>query len=64
MPSRIMPTNKWSKCTTSSGFNIEGWVQNEELESARENTTLIKSEMAEAANTEEEKRAFDEHWHF
>jgi hypothetical protein len=53
-----MPTNKWSKCATSSG------LQNEELESARENTTLIKSEMAEAANTKEEKRAFDEHWHF
>lgn len=46
------------------GINIEGWVLNEEFESAREKAKLIKSEMAEAADTEEERRKFDEHWPF
>jgi len=46
------------------GMNIEGWVQNEEFESAREKAKLIKNEMAEGADTEEERREFDELWPF
>ena len=46
------------------GINIEGWVQNEEFESAREKAKPIKNEMAEGADTEEERREFDEHWPF
>jgi hypothetical protein len=46
------------------GINIEGWVPNEEFESAREKAKILKSEMAEAAETEEERREFDEHWPF
>ena len=46
------------------GINTEGWVLNEEFESAREKAKLIKSEMAEAALTEEERREFDELWPF
>jgi hypothetical protein len=48
----------------SIGINIEGWVQNEEFDSAREKAKLMRSEMAEAADTEEEKREVDEHWPF
>ncbi len=46
------------------GINIEGWVLNEGFERAREKAKLIKSEMAEAADTEEERREFLEHWPF
>lgn len=47
------------------GINIEGWVQNEEFESAKEKATIIiRSEMAESAETEEERKEFDEHWPF
>jgi hypothetical protein len=45
------------------GINIEGWVSNEEFESAREKAKFMKSEMAKAAETEE-RREFDEHWPF
>ncbi len=48
----------------SIGINIEGWALNEEFESAREKAKLMKSEMAEAAETEEERRELDEHWPF
>lgn len=48
----------------SIGINIEGWVPNEESDSARERAKLMKSQMAEAADTEEERREFDENWPF
>ncbi|TVY87724.1 Altered inheritance of mitochondria protein, mitochondrial [Lachnellula willkommii] len=46
------------------GVNIDGLVLNEEFETARERANLIKDELAEGANTEEEKREFDELWPF
>ena len=46
------------------GTSIEGWVSNEEFESARDKAKILKGEMAEAAETEEERREFDEHWPF
>jgi hypothetical protein len=46
------------------GVNIEGWVQNDEFESVKEKAKLIKSEMADASETEEERREFDELWPF
>lgn len=46
------------------GISIEGWVPNENLNSAREKARLLKSEMAESADTEEERREFDEFWPF
>jgi len=48
----------------SIGINIESWVLNEEFESAREKAKLMKIEMAEAAETEEGRREFNEHWPF
>ncbi len=48
----------------SIGINIEGWVPTEEFDSAQEKAKLRKSEMVEAAETEEERREFDEHWPF
>jgi len=46
------------------GINIEGWVQNEEFERAREKARLIRNEMAEGIGTEEERREFDRYWPF
>lgn len=46
------------------GINIDGLVLNEEFESARERARLIKNELAEGANTEEERREFDKLWPF
>ena len=48
----------------SIGINVEGWVQNEEFKSAIEKAKLMKSEMAQAADTEGERRELDEHWPF
>ena len=39
-------------------------MQNEELENAREKGRLIRNEMAEGAETEEDRREFDEYWPF
>lgn len=44
------------------GINIEGWVPNEEFESAREKAGILRSECAETANTDEEARKFYENW--
>jgi hypothetical protein len=41
------------------GIHIEGWVQNEEFESASENARLISNEVAQGLETEEEKEEFD-----
>ncbi|KAH8590581.1 serine/threonine protein kinase [Bisporella sp. PMI_857] len=46
------------------GINIEGWVQNGEFENAREKARLIKNEMAESAETEEERSEFEKYWPF
>jgi len=46
------------------GINIEGWVSNEGYETAVEKARLIKNEMVEAADTEEERREFEELWPF
>jgi hypothetical protein len=46
------------------GINIDGLVLNEEFESARERARLIKNEIAEGADTEEERREFDKLWPF
>lgn len=46
------------------GINIEGWVHSEEYENAREKARLIKDEMAQGLETEEERREFDEYWPF
>lgn len=43
------------------GINIKGWVQNEEFESAREKAKLMRNEMAEGAETEKERREFNEY---
>ncbi|ESZ90625.1 phosphotransferase enzyme family protein [Sclerotinia borealis F-4128] len=43
------------------GVNIDGLVVNEEFENAREKAKLIKQELVEGADTEEEKMEFDEH---
>jgi hypothetical protein len=45
-------------------INIEGWVRNEEFESAREKARLIRNEMAQGLETEEEKEEFDKYWPF
>jgi hypothetical protein len=46
------------------GINIDGLVLNKEFESARERARLIKNELAEGADTEEERREFDKLWPF
>ena len=46
------------------GINIEGWVQNEEFVDSREKARLIRNEMAEGTETEEERREFDKYWPF
>ncbi|PVH71026.1 phosphotransferase family protein [Cadophora sp. DSE1049] len=46
------------------GINIDGLVLNDEFESARERARLIKDELAEGADTEEERREFDKLWPF
>ncbi|KAH7317928.1 phosphotransferase family protein [Rhexocercosporidium sp. MPI-PUGE-AT-0058] len=46
------------------GFNIDGLVPNEEFESARERVELIKNELAEGADTDEQRREFDKIWPF
>ena len=46
------------------GINIDGLVLNDEFESARERARLIKDELAEGADTEEERREFYELWPF
>jgi hypothetical protein len=46
------------------GINIDGLVLNEEFESVRERARLIKNELAEGADTEEERREFDKLWPF
>ncbi|KAE9368100.1 phosphotransferase family protein [Stipitochalara longipes BDJ] len=48
----------------SIGVNIDGWLPNEEFESAREKANLMKSSMAETADTEEERKEFTELWPF
>jgi hypothetical protein len=46
------------------GINIEGWVPNEEFENATEKARLIRNEMAEGAETDEERREFEKFWPF
>jgi hypothetical protein len=46
------------------GINIDGLVLNNEFESARERARLIKDELAEGADTEEERIEFDKLWPF
>jgi hypothetical protein len=46
------------------GIDIEGWVQNENFENAKEKARLIRNEMAESAETEDDRREFDEYWPF
>jgi hypothetical protein len=46
------------------GINIDGLVLNDEFEAARERARLIKNELAEGADTEEERKEFDELWPF
>lgn len=46
------------------GIKIDGWVSNDDFESVREKARLVKSELAEAVDTEEEKAKFDEFWPF
>lgn len=46
------------------GINIDGLVLNEEFESARARAKLIKDELAEGADTDEQRREFDKIWPF
>ncbi|KAI9726659.1 MAG: hypothetical protein M1834_008972 [Cirrosporium novae-zelandiae] len=46
------------------GINIDGLVVKEEFESARERAKLIKNELVECADTEEDRRDFEEYWPF
>jgi phosphopantetheinyl transferase len=46
------------------GVDIEGWVPNDELESAKARAEAIKSEMGQAADSEKERRVFEELWPF
>lgn len=46
------------------GVDIEGWVPNDEFESAKSRAELMKKEMAQAADSEEERREFEELWPF
>lgn len=46
------------------GVDIEGWVTNDEFESAKARAKVMKSEMAQAAESEEERREFEELWPF
>tara|TARA_R110002060_G_scaffold36134_3_gene47031 strand:+ start:232 stop:393 length:162 start_codon:yes stop_codon:yes gene_type:complete len=45
-------------------INIDGLVLNEEFEGARARATLIKDELAEGADTDEQRREFDKIWPF
>ncbi|KFY06994.1 hypothetical protein V492_07551 [Pseudogymnoascus sp. VKM F-4246] len=46
------------------GVNIEGWVPSDEFESAKARAETMKSEMAQAADSEQERREFEELWPF
>ncbi|KFZ20633.1 hypothetical protein V502_03115 [Pseudogymnoascus sp. VKM F-4520 (FW-2644)] len=46
------------------GVDVEGWVPNNEFESAKARAGVMKSEMAQAAESEEERREFEELWPF
>ncbi|KAH9217729.1 serine/threonine protein kinase [Leptodontidium sp. 2 PMI_412] len=46
------------------GINIDGLVPNEEFESARARAELIKNELAEGADTDEQRSEFDRIWPF
>ncbi|CZT50286.1 uncharacterized protein RSE6_11239 [Rhynchosporium secalis] len=46
------------------GINIDGLVMSEEFESARAKAELIKNELAEGADTDEEGREFTKLWPF
>ena len=46
------------------GVNIDGLVVKEEYEGAKERAAIIKRELMEGAETEEERRDFDELWPF
>jgi hypothetical protein len=43
------------------GINIEGWVSNEEYETAKEKARIIRDEMAQGLGTEEERMEFDKY---
>ena len=47
-----------------SVINSDGLVLNEEFEGARARATLIKDELAEGADTDEQRREFDKIWPF
>lgn len=46
------------------GINIDGWVSNECYDEAREKERLVKEQMVEDAETEEEKKELIELWPF
>lgn len=46
------------------GVDVEGWVPNDEFESAKARAEVMESEMARAADSEEERREFEELWPF
>jgi hypothetical protein len=46
------------------GINIDGLVPNEEFENARVRARLIKNELAEGADTEEQRKELDKIWPF
>lgn len=46
------------------GVDIDGLVVKVEFESAQERAKLIKKELVEGADTEEERKEFEEHWPF
>ena len=48
----------------SIGINIDGLVPNEEYEAARERARLIKMELADGTDSEEQKKEFNELWPF
>ncbi|KFY30883.1 hypothetical protein V493_01582 [Pseudogymnoascus sp. VKM F-4281 (FW-2241)] len=45
-------------------YSEEGWVPKDEFENAKERAEAIKNEMAQAADSEEERREFEELWPF
>lgn len=42
-----------------TGIDIEGWVPDGEFGGAKEKANIIKSELAEAADANEERKEFD-----
>ncbi|KFY50732.1 hypothetical protein V496_09207 [Pseudogymnoascus sp. VKM F-4515 (FW-2607)] len=46
------------------GVDIEGWVPNDEFKSAKARAKAMKSEMAQAADSENERREFEKLWPF